>query len=349
MMTSFGRRSLAPPALAALLLCVALLFPLMGSRSNAAEETKEPSSAETKRDKAREGHVFTEEDLIFDTTGSDEPGKVPKTPTTDPPISIKANFARGDLRHRFSQFYSPPAVSITLGKSHYRLPIDQDDIINLDQVLDGTSISYYGRKKLLEQGILSVSFGGHDDFVRAYERVENLGLTPLITSDAVLHLYQIHLSATLTQIEKFTMTKDLENLTRAFVKEFDRRLSNVFSAQLNSTGKSSTKASTNQGTDNNEVAVTAAVDSEQADLAFQENLYAMGLAYFSVALVLIDPDTKVHPHVAEIVQQELALSRSRPGIQQSPLLQSDIDYGRFEPRRMPAASARLRAHRKALA
>lgn len=304
------------PLLAATLLATTLL----ATTPSAADDAAEPN---VKRAQAQKGHVFTSDDLVFDTVSMEESETAPKL-THHNTISITANYSTDNLSRRFSRFYEPVQISVGTTKSGYPLPIDEDDIRNFNQVLDQTNINYYGRKKFLEQGFLSVNFGDYDDFIHAYQRIEERGLAPFITSDSVLHLYQLHLSAILSDLEEFTLASDLENLTQAFVNEFDGHLSEVFSVRLNLPAPSSNPSDVDE---------TAAKDLERkrVDLAFQEKLYATGLAYFSTALALIDSEAKIHPAIEDLVRQELALIQSRPGKQLSPILGSEVDYRLFQP------------------
>ncbi len=327
----------APPMVYACLLLV--LCPLLSTAANAAEDTKETLS---KQEKARKGHVFTDEDLVFDTVYMHEPGAAPKP--AHHPISLTATFSRDNPSRRFSAFYEPAQVSLETPASGYPLPIDEDEIVNLNLILDQTSINYYGRKTLLEQGFLSVNSGDHDDFVEAYESIAKRRLPLFITSDSVLHLYQLHFSASMDNIEKFTLATDLENLTRAFVKEFNQNLSDIFSAQLNLAAPPPTDPDSSD-----EEAVQQNYERQKADLAFQEELYGTGLAYFSVALALTDPKAKIHPHVADRVRQEIALIHSHPGKQFSPVLGSEIDYRLFKPEGDSKANPRIQAYHSALA
>ena len=171
------KRVLTPPPPMMYVICLLLFCPLLKATTSAAEDMNVPNA---KREQAREGHVFTEEDLVFDTVFMEEPGAAPKT--FQHPISLTATFATDDLSQRFSHFYEPALVSLETRKSGYPLPIDEDQIVNLNQVLDQTNLNYYGRQKLLEQGFLSVNFGEHDDFLQAYRRIRNRRLPPFITS-----------------------------------------------------------------------------------------------------------------------------------------------------------------------
>jgi hypothetical protein len=124
---------LTPPPLLLYAFFLLLFFPLLQTKPSAADDVVAPNA---KRDQAQKGHVFTDEDLVFDTVSMEDSDTAPKL-THHRSISIAADFASDNLSRRFSRFYEPAQVSAEEPRSGYPLPIDEDDIRKLSvELLD---------------------------------------------------------------------------------------------------------------------------------------------------------------------------------------------------------------------
>lgn len=138
------------------------------------------------------------------------------------------------------------------------------------------------REKLSENGFVVVN-GAGSEFFSLYE-MNRYGFTPnFITTDSMLHTYHLYFSHLLKKLEKEYFYSDLEIVSREMIEA-----SKAQYEQLKGTG--------------------------------WENAAKRNMAFFSVALKLLDSDAEVDSVVEDIVLKELTLIENTAGIEVSPLM-----------------------------
>ncbi len=159
---------------------------------------------------------------------------------------------------------------------------DFSNVINYDE-FSNLFDRYDGvREKLEENGFVVIS-GGNTEFFSLYES-NRYSFTPnFITTDAMLHTYHLYFSHLLKTLEKEYFYHDLETVSRQMIE-------------------------------------TSRTQYEKLKGTAWENAAKRNLAFFSVALKLLDSEAEVDDIVADIVSEELSLIDSAAGITISPLM-----------------------------
>ncbi|MDK2464773.1 MAG: DUF3160 domain-containing protein [Candidatus Korarchaeota archaeon] len=188
------------------------------------------------------------------------------------------------------------------------LPLEESQLANPD-AMDVLNLGPAQRTSVLERGFVLVRWGAFDDFSEAYEALPPT-VPVYVTADTVLHAYHVLFDTTLAQIEEQKIYPDLVAVTRAMMEE------------------SLTLSMGSQG----EVAEAARRNA----------------AYFAVALSLLDPDFEPPREVRDVVQAELSLIESHPGVQRSPLFWYKEDYSQYIPRGHYTRSETLRRYFRAM-
>ncbi len=184
----------------------------------------------------------------------------------------------------------------------YTPAADFSDVINVDQF--DYLLTDGARQKLTENGfvVLETGWGGFHEFFDIYEN-NRYALEPsFVTSDAMMHTYHLYFSRLLKGTEKGYFIAALTEISRAMQAASAEQL--------------------------------AALAGTPWETAAKRNL-----AYFSVALSLLEPDAGVPDSVLDVVRAELALIDAAGGITESPLMNLETtieplmeDYSQYIPR-----------------
>lgn len=159
---------------------------------------------------------------------------------------------------------------------------DFSNVINYEQFSHWLEHYDEFREKLTENGFVVVG-NGQDEFFSLYER-NRYGLIPnFITTDSMLHTYHLYFAHLMKTLEKEYFYSDLEIVSRKMAEASREQYE-----QLKGTG--------------------------------WENAAKRNMAFFSVALKLLDDDANVDPEVEELVSEELELIDNAAGITVSPLM-----------------------------
>jgi hypothetical protein len=225
-------------------------------------------------------------------------------------ISLAPVFSDGDLAARFGTYYKPITVDVDPRIPSYPLPLVDGDIQNLHDVLGKLVGGRSAKGKLLENGFVSAPFGAQDDVVEMYDTIKKMEIPVFVTGDSVLHLYHIQFDETLREIEEKEFYPDLLALSRVFREEMEKR---------------SASAS-----------------------GLEEKAYRKGLAFFSVALELLDPNAGVPRSVASEVNAELANIDAHEGFKPSAVFNYKEDYSQYVPRGHYTRSEELKRYFKAM-
>lgn len=226
------------------------------------------------------------------------------------PLSLVPVFSDDDLAARFGGYYRPVPARIEPKVVPYSLPLAELDVANLGDVMAKLSGGERVKQALLSTGFVSVGFGHHDDVAEMYEAIKKMTLPVFVTSDSVLHLYHIQFDETLREIEEKELYSDLLALSRAFQAEMEERYEV-------STGR-------------------------------EREVYERGLAFFSVAVALLEPDARIADPVREVVQTELDNIETHSGFETSVLFKYREDYSQYVPRGHYTRSEALKRYFKAM-
>ncbi|MDD6572500.1 MAG: DUF3160 domain-containing protein [Thermoflexaceae bacterium] len=159
---------------------------------------------------------------------------------------------------------------------------DYSNVINYDE-FSNLFDRYEGvREKLEENGFVVIN-GGNTEFFSLYESNRYSFIPNFITTDAMLHTYHLYFSHLLKTLEREYFYHDLEAVSRQMIE-------------------------------------ASMTQYEQLKGTAWENAAKRNLAFFSVALKLLDNEAEVDDMVADIVSEELSLIDSAAGITISPLM-----------------------------
>lgn len=128
-----------------------------------------------------------------------------------------------------------------------------------------------------------------------YEENDYKDLPSFVTTDAVLHLYHIFYDFTLRSVEEQQLTPALKRLTEGMLAESLKTWQELSDPQLKS----------------------AALKN---------------VAYFAVALRLLDPQAKVPAEAQNLAQTELDLIKAHEGFKLGAIFPYVVDYSQFVPR-----------------
>ena len=127
-----------------------------------------------------------------------------------------------------------------------------------------------------------------------YRRVRELGIPLYITVDSLLHLYHVQFDSLLSNIEENLLFSDLVEMTRLLLEESSR--------------------------------LERALSGEAREAARRN------VAYFSVAMKLLNPEFEPPPQVGSEVEKEVCQIEEHSGIALSPIFHYEEDYSQYAPR-----------------
>lgn len=164
----------------------------------------------------------------------------------------------------------------------YEVREDFSNIINYSEDFSYLDQQPEMKKKLLENGFVVID-GSSSEFFEGYEH-NRYSLTPnFVTSDSMLHTYHLYFSHLLKGIEKEYFYNDLKTICEQMITASKEQYE-----KLSGTG--------------------------------WENAAKRNMAYFTVALKLLDDGVQSDPLVEDIVSQELYLIHEKTQITESPLM-----------------------------
>jgi hypothetical protein len=232
------------------------------------------------------------------------------------PLSLGPAFEGGDLAARFAGYFVPVKADVQPAVPSYTLPLADKDIQNLADVKTKLGGRPEAWTMLGKNGFVTMDFGQNDDVVKAYKALKDKDVPIFITSDSVLHLYHIQFDETLRAIEEKQFYPDLIALTKAFQEEMQKRYA--------------------------------------AGSGLEKDAYQKGLAYFSVARKLLEPDAAVPGEVKDQVSWELERIDKHAGFpsfeeaEKKAVFAYPEDYSQYVPRGHYTRSEELKRYFKAM-
>ncbi len=205
----------------------------------------------------------------------------------------------------------PVSKQISAEAPQYALPLSASEISNWD-LTDKLGLSDEAKNMLLNNGFVVLGEGrwGHytDQPVSAYKAIE--WMPTYITVDSMLHVYHIFYDNLLSSIEEKYLYGDLLSMTKKLLEANEK---------LYSTSSGAVKEAARQN-----------------------------VAFFSVAMKLLDPNFNPPDYVSQEVSQELSLIEKHAGFAVSPIFKYKEDYSQYLPRGHYTRSETLKRYFKAM-
>ncbi len=177
----------------------------------------------------------------------------------------------------------------------FEFPEDLSTVCAFDDLNAFFDLNETQEALLRANGFVGITgFGSFDDFSEAYIALYDSFLPIFITTDSILHTYHIFFDDLLRSIEEDYLIGHSENMTIAMLKKSTQQYENI-TLDLN-------------------------------DRALNN------VAYFSVAMKLIDPNASIPTYVEDVVCEELALIENHTGFSGSPIFGYKEDYSQYKPR-----------------
>jgi Tol biopolymer transport system component len=198
----------------------------------------------------------------------------------------------------FAKYYESCEVKIKPDASGYELPLDVNDIVNVDKInkyVDFNSIS-----DLIEQNGFAVveldpfSDLSFDDFISFYRTFGDSNTPAFVSSDTGLYLYHILFDDTLKDIEENLFVPDIKDLTGVLI--------------------------------NDALSQYEQLEGDLKEAAMRNS------AYLSVAQRLIDPNSTIPELVNDIASGELAKIAAHNEFNTSDIFKYKEDYSQYVPR-----------------
>ncbi|MBC8469778.1 MAG: DUF3160 domain-containing protein [Planctomycetes bacterium] len=214
----------------------------------------------------------------------------------------------------FAKYYEPEEVDIKPNATGYKLPLDVNDIVNVNKIK--TIVDFNSISGLIEQNGFAIveldpfSELSSDDFVSFYRTFGDSNTPAFVSSDTGLYLYHVLFDETLKDIEQNIFVPYIKDLTGVLIKDVLLQYE-----QLGGDLKESAKRN---------------------------------IAYLSVAQRLIDPNTSIQELVDGIVASEIAKISAHSGFAMSDIFKYKEDYSQYVPRGHYTQSETLKRYFKTM-
>jgi Tol biopolymer transport system component len=198
----------------------------------------------------------------------------------------------------FAKYYEPYEVDIKPDASGYQLPLDVNDIVNIDKI--EKIVDYNSISGLIEQNGFAIveldpfSDISNEDFISLYRTFGDSNTPAFVSSDTGLYLYHVLFDETLKDIEENIFVPDIKDLTGVLIKD-------------------------------------ALVQYEQLEGDINEAA-KRNVAYLSMAQRLIDPNASIPNLVNKMVANELSKIAAHSGFEPSDIFIYNEDYSQYVPR-----------------
>jgi len=228
-------------------------------------------------------------------------------------------------KYAIASYYKLEGEVINSSVPQYQLPLDLDDVTNMNNITKVFHLSTSQEKLLKNNGFVVIDYGRVDDIVEPYKDMKEKGIPVFVTSDTLLHLYHIQFNEILKGIEEREFFDMLLKLSKAF---FDN----------------------------------AKADYQTFEDPDLKEAARRNVAYFGVALKLLQTPTKdyngsediptveftIPDYVEEEVNSELNAIEKHSGFEDSSIFHYNEDYSQYLPRGHYIRSEKLRRYFKAM-
>lgn len=209
-----------------------------------------------------------------------------------------------------SRLYSAVKVDVKPDILQYELPLSTDNIPDFSSTASKLNLSQDAVEKLLANGFTVFPYGRTDDIIKPYKDLKDKEVPVIVTSDTLLYLFHIQFGETLREIEQREFYSDLVLITEKMLGRSIEQY-RVFSGDLKR--------------------------------AAERNM-----AFFSVAMMLLNPQIKAVKEVEQIANMELELIKAHQGFSKSPLFSYREDYSQYVPRGHYTRSEELKRYFSAM-
>jgi hypothetical protein len=126
-----------------------------------------------------------------------------KTPPAENPISIPslASTASADPKLALASSYELKGFSVTANAPQYQLPLNLNDISNINKINSYFNLEEGVKGKLESNGFVIIPWHG-DDIIQPYKTMKDGEIPIFVSSDTLLHLYHIQFNEILKDIEE---------------------------------------------------------------------------------------------------------------------------------------------------
>jgi hypothetical protein len=124
-----------------------------------------------------------------------------------------------EVKTRMSKHYKPVKVDTKATMPQYELPVKLEEVMNLDKFnryLGSDAVKGMLRKN----GFVVLPPTGQDNMVGFYQDLKKKEIHPLVTTDALLHLFHMQFDTTLREIEEREFYRDICALTNVMLNHF---------------------------------------------------------------------------------------------------------------------------------
>ncbi|MFO7948400.1 MAG: DUF3160 domain-containing protein [Armatimonadota bacterium] len=231
----------------------------------------------------------------------------------EPPMGdgVSMEKAQQLSENAFTELYSPVEVDVSARVPGYELPLDLSATSNSDAV-SRLAASDSAKELLRQNGFAVTGYrqNTYDKISAFYKGIKQQDIPIFVTTDSLLHLYHIQFDKTLKDIEENEFFDALIELTE-----------------------------TMQATSKDQY------DTLTADM---HTAARYNWAYFTVALKVLQPETRVPDEIADDVNAEVQLIEDHAGADNSPLFGYQEDYSQYVPRGHYTRSEKLKKYFKAM-
>ncbi|RLF61366.1 MAG: hypothetical protein DRN16_03760, partial [Thermoplasmata archaeon] len=119
-------------------------------------------------------------------------------------------------KYAIASYYKLEGEVINSSVPQYQLPLDLDDVTNMNNITKVFHLSTSQEKLLKNNGFVVIDYGRVDDIVEPYKDMKEKGIPVFVTSDTLLHLYHIQFNEILKGIEEREFFDMLLKLSKTF-------------------------------------------------------------------------------------------------------------------------------------
>lgn len=210
----------------------------------------------------------------------------------------------------FTVFYEPEGISVEPKVKPYTLPLDLSITQNFNWVNSKLGLSETQSSLLRTNGFVVVPYRQENDIVDAYDLIQKSDIPIFVTSDSLLHLYHVQFNEILKTIEESEFFDTVKEITKAMLNESSKSYNSL--------------------------------DGDLKEAARRN------VAYFTVALSILDPNTIIPDFVRKEVDNELWLIGWHFSSDKSPTFKYDEDYTQYLPRGHYTRSEKLKRYFRAM-
>ncbi|MGC9443362.1 MAG: DUF3160 domain-containing protein [Candidatus Methanospirareceae archaeon] len=256
--------------------------------------------------------------------------------------AIDLSSAEATAKTRFIEYYSLPALNISLQTAQYSLPLDTDKVSNYREFSRTISLDEAAIQLLETNGfvVIDYPFNAHEeDITTPYTTLKDREIPIFITADSLLHLYHIQFDETLRQIEEREFYDLIWEISRELLNESVADY-NRYDGELKEAARRNTAY----------FAVGLSLLQPREDQLCTDGWECrdpgLASAYFTSEELVIY-SFEVPDFVKAEVEAELALIETHAGLETSPIFRYAEDYSQYVPRGHYTRSEKLKNYFKA--